>query len=232
MVQISVNNLTKNYGTGDSSVTALNNLSFSIESGAFVAITGESGSGKSTLLTILGGMSQPSEGSVLYDDRELYKMNEKEGALFRNRFLGFVFQSFHLVPYLTLQENVMIPLAVASVAAEEKKQQAAEALERVGLGGKFNRLPSEVSGGEQERAAIARAIVHNPPLLLADEPTGNLDSKNGKAIMDLFSELNQEGISIVMVTHSREWSLCAEGRIYLADGEITGLEGNSLSTVA
>lgn len=232
MTQIKVKNLSKIYGTGDSQVEAVKDVSFAIAPGSFVAITGESGSGKSTLLTILGGMSRPTAGRVLYEDQDLYGMSERDGAQFRNQNLGFVFQNFHLVPYLTLEENVMLPLAIRSQKSSEKRKKAREALERVGLGGKFKRLPSEVSGGEQERAAIARAIVHSPPLLLADEPTGNLDSKNGRAVMDFFTELNRDGMSIVMVTHSHEWSACAEGRIFITDGVVTGMEGKSLSTVA
>jgi len=232
MTQITVKNLSKKYGSGDSAVDAVKDISFTLNAGCFVAITGESGSGKSTLLTVLGGMSRPSGGNVFYSGDDLYAMSEEEGARFRNQNLGFVFQNFHLVPYLTLEENVMLPLAIQKMRSFDKRQKAAEALERVGLGGKFTRLPSEVSGGEQERAAIARAIVHNPPLLLADEPTGNLDSKTGKAIIDFFRDLNRDGMSIVMVTHSHEWSSRAAARIFLADGRITGLEGDSLFPVA
>lgn len=232
MIQITVKNLSKKYGTGDSAVDAVKDISFAVAAGAFVSITGESGSGKSTLLTILGGMSRPSGGRVFYSGDDLYAMSEVEGARFRNRYLGFVFQNFHLVPYLTLEENVMLPLAIQKMRNSDKRQKASEALERVGLGGKFTRLPSEVSGGEQERAAIARAIVHNPSLLLADEPTGNLDSKTGKAIIDFFRDLNRDGMSIIMVTHSHEWSSRAGARIFLADGRVIGLEGDCFSPVA
>ncbi len=215
-----VENIQKEYGSGETAVHALKGISFSLEKGAFAAITGESGSGKSTLLTILGGMCSPSGGKILYEGEDMYALNEEKRASFRNRNLGFVFQNFHLVPYLTLEENVMLPLSIRKIKGKDKLLKARSALERVGLGGKFTRLPSEVSGGEQERAAIARAIVHNPPLLLADEPTGNLDSGTGEAVMDLLKALNGEGMTILMVTHSNEWAARAGERIFLSDGHL------------
>jgi putative ABC transport system ATP-binding protein len=220
MTFMKIENIRKDYGTGDTTVRALKDVSLDIEKGAYAAITGSSGSGKSTLLTILGAMCVPSQGSVYWGDKNLYSLSEEDRSSFRNENLGFVFQSFHLVPYLTLEENVMLPLAIQDHPKETKQMKARKTLKKVGLNNKFNRLPSEVSGGEQERAAIARAIVHQPSLLLADEPTGNLDSKTGKEIMNLLEELNKDGMTILMVTHSNQWAECATERIQLADGRL------------
>jgi len=221
-----IENIRKDYGTGDTAVRALNDVSLNIEKGTYAAITGSSGSGKSTLLTILGAMCIPTQGSVYWGDKDLYSLNEEDRSTFRNENLGFVFQSFHLVPYLTLEENVMLPLAIQNRSKEEKISEARKTLEKVGLGDKYNRLPSEVSGGEQERAAIARAIVHKPALLLADEPTGNLDTQTGKEVMNLLGQLNKDGMTILMVTHSDEWANCATEKIKLADGALLNHHSN------
>ena len=218
MSLISISNLEKHYGRGDERVAALRGMSFAIPAGEFVTIMGQSGSGKSTLLAVLGGMSRPTAGEVEMAGIRIYDLPDDRLADFRASRLGFVFQSFHLIPYLTAAENVMLPLAITRGKRGEKQRAAEEALARVGLGGKKERLPNQLSGGEQERVAIARAIVNRPQILLADEPTGNLDSQTGDEIMALFQELNREGQTIVMVTHNPENSAYAHRTIHLRDG--------------
>lgn len=215
---ITVTNLTKNYPSGEGQVAALRGVDLVVETGEFVCIMGQSGSGKSTLLTILGGMCHPSDGRVEVDGSMLYDLNDDGLADFRARTFGFVFQSFHLVPYLTALENVMLPLAPLKLTATEKRSMATEALARVGLAGKESRLPSRLSGGEQERVAIARAVVNRPAILFADEPTGNLDSTTSEQVMALFAELHQAGQTIVMVTHNPDNGRYAQRTIRLKDG--------------
>lgn len=215
---IKTTDLTKNYPSGDGEVAALRGVDLTVETGEFVCIMGQSGSGKSTLLTILGGMCHPSAGTVEVDGTALYGLNDDGLADFRARHFGFVFQSFHLVPYLTALENVMLPLAPLKLAAEEKRSMAAEALAQVGLAGKEGRLPGKMSGGEQERVAIARAVVNRPAILFADEPTGNLDSATSDQVMGLFAQLHQAGQTIVMVTHNPENGSYAQRMIRLKDG--------------
>lgn len=211
-------NLIKKYGQGESEVVAIKGINFQIKSGEWVAVMGESGSGKSTLLSIMGGINTPSAGKYFVDQVDVYSLDNEERADFRHQYLGFVFQNFYLIPYLTLLENVMLPLAPTNRARKEKRDLAEEALGRVGLDGKGGRLPNQVSGGEQQRAAIARAIVNRPPILLADEPTGNLDSRNSLEIIHLLQKLNQEGITIVMVTHNPDYAQYAGRILRLADG--------------
>jgi putative ABC transport system ATP-binding protein len=181
---------------------------------------GESGSGKSTLLSVLGAINVPTRGRLRVDDIDIYSLNAERRADFRREFLGFVFQSFHLVPYLTVIENVLLPLAIVRTGKRQKREMAAAALENVGLGNKSHRLPNQISGGEKERVAIARAIVNEPPILLADEPTGNLDSKTSREIMELLHRLNRQGMTIIMVTHSSENAACAGRRLKIADGHL------------
>jgi putative ABC transport system ATP-binding protein len=211
-------NLIKEYGSGENAVLALRGIDVGIEKGELIAIMGESGSGKSTLLSILGALNTPSAGTYRVGDKDVYRLSQEERADFRSQFLGFIFQSFHLVPYLTVKENVMLPLVPGRMKGREKGRLAEEALARVGLGGKATRLPSQVSGGEQERVAIARAVVNRPPILLADEPTGNLDSKTSREIMDLLRGLNNEGMTIIMVTHNPECARYASKILRIADG--------------
>ena len=218
MPYIHAENLSKRYGEGDSAVPALRDVGFDVEAGEFVAVMGESGSGKSTLLSIMGALNTPTSGSYVVDDIDIYSLGQDQRADFRREFLGFVFQSFHLVPYLTLAENVMLPLAVVPRSNKEKRALAEEALGRVGLRTKASRLPSQISGGEQERVAIARAIVNEPPILLADEPTGNLDTKTTKEIMSLLENLNRDGMTIVMVTHSPQCARYAQRILRMSDG--------------
>jgi len=221
MGYIKAENLVKHYGTGDALVQAVRGISFEIEEGEFVAVMGESGSGKSTLLSMMGALNTPTEGRFLVDEIDIYSLSRDQRADFRREFLGFVFQSFNLIPYLTLAENVMLPLVTIKARSSAKRAMAADALHRVGLGDKVHRLPSQISGGEQERVAVARAIVNNPPILLADEPTGNLDSKTSGDIMGLFKKLNSEGMTIIMVTHSEGSARSARRILKIADGHLT-----------
>ncbi len=209
----------KYYGRDEETrVHALWRVDFTIEPGEYIAVMGPSGSGKSTLLAILGAMNPPSEGILLVDGIDVYALSQEKRADFRREYLGFVFQQPQLIPYLTALENVMLPLVVSDV--KDKKGLAAQMLEKVGLGNKAKRLPSELSGGEQSRVAIARAIVNDPPMLLADEPVGSLDSKTGFEILDLFQSLHADGQTIVMVTHNPESIRDTRRLIELKDGLI------------
>jgi putative ABC transport system ATP-binding protein len=217
---IKITNLTRHYVSGEETVEALRGIDLTIEAGEFVSIMGQSGSGKSTLLSVLGGMNHPTAGEVEMAGIRLYALSGEKLADFRAQNLGFVFQSFHLIPYLTAIENVMLPLAIARMSRKEKLAAAGEALARVGLEAKCDRLPSQLSGGEQERVAIARAIVNRPRIILADEPTGNLDSKTSDEVMALFRELNDGGQTVVMVTHNPENCGYADRTIVLRDGRV------------
>ncbi|ABW66727.1 ABC transporter ATP-binding protein [Desulfosudis oleivorans] len=220
MRHIIVEHLSKIYGSGDSQVAAVSNMNFTIDSGEFVGVMGESGAGKSTLLSVLGAMNTPSAGRYLVDGIDVYGLSQEKQADFRREFLGFVFQRFHLIPYLTVLENVMLPLTTTDMNRREKQARARAALSVVGLENKWKRLPSEISGGENERVAVARAIVNDPPILLADEPTGNLDSRNTGEVMKLLCRLNENGATIVMVTHSAECAAYAGRVMTLADGRL------------
>ncbi len=224
MGYMNAENLIKQYGSGGATVTAVDGISFGIDTGEFVAIMGESGSGKSTLLSVLGGLNSPTSGRFSVDGVDIYALTSDERADFRKTSIGFVFQNFHLLPYLTLAENVMLPLAIVKMSKKEKLSAALDALARVGLQGKAARLPNQISGGEQERVAIARAIVNRPPIILADEPTGNLDTRTGAEIMKLLSALNHERITVIMVTHSNDYAHHARRLIRLSDGRIAGEE--------
>ena len=220
MALIEITNLTKQYVSGEETVEALRGIDLSIEAGEFVSIMGQSGSGKSTLLSVLGGMNHPTEGEVEMAGVTLYALPGEKLADFRAQNLGFVFQSFHLLPYLTALENVMLPLAIVRMGRIEKRGSAKAALERVGLGNKSDRLPNQLSGGEQERVAIARAIVNHPHILLADEPTGNLDSRTSEEVMGLFRDLNKNGQTVIMVTHNPDNCVYADRTIILKDGRV------------
>jgi putative ABC transport system ATP-binding protein len=217
---ILADNLVKTFGTAASTVRAVSDISFQVAPGEFIAIMGESGAGKSTLLGILGAMNAPSSGRLLVDDIDVYRLPQEQRADFRREYLGFVFQSFHLVPYLSVIENVMLPLTVTRRSNTEKRAMAREALSCVGLADKAGRLPGEISGGEKERVAVARAIVNEPPILLADEPTGNLDTKNSGEIMQMFQRLNTAGMTIIMVTHSGECAGHARRIMKVSDGRL------------
>jgi putative ABC transport system ATP-binding protein len=225
MSYIDAKKLVKEYGAGETIVTAVNGINLKINAGEFVAVMGESGSGKSTLLSMLGGLNAPTSGKFLVDGVDVYALTSDERADFRKRSIGFVFQNFHLLPYLTLAENVMLPLAIVKMSKKQKLAAAVDALSRVELADKAHRLPNQVSGGEQERVAIARAIVNHPPIILADEPTGNLDTRTGSEIMKLLTALNQEGITVIMVTHSNEYAHYARRQVKLSDGRLVEVEG-------
>jgi putative ABC transport system ATP-binding protein len=217
---IELNNVKKIFHAGDEECEALKGVSLDIDSGEFVAVMGPSGSGKSTLLSLIGGLSKATSGCVSIDGIDLATLGPNRLSDFRREYLGFVFQSFYLVPYLTAAENVMLPLTIQPGLNGTARPRAIEALARVGLEAKAGRLPSQLSGGEQERVAIARAIVNKPALILADEPTGNLDSKTGDKVLDMLEGLHKEGHTIVMVTHSGENAKRAGRTLEIRDGEV------------
>jgi putative ABC transport system ATP-binding protein len=220
MSYITAENLKKTYGSGEAIVTAVSDISFKIEPGEFIGVMGESGAGKSTLLSIMGAMNAPTSGQFVVDDIDVYSLTQEKQADFRREFLGFIFQSFHLVPYLTVFENVMLPLTIIKASRKHKRALVENALSQVGLLDKADRLPNQISGGEKERVAIARAVVNEPPVLLADEPTGNLDSKTSAEIMKLLQRLNADGMTIIMVTHSSECAQYARRLMQVADGRL------------
>jgi putative ABC transport system ATP-binding protein len=215
---IAISGLQKVYESEAGVVPALRGLDVDIEEGSFLGVMGQSGSGKSTLLATLGGLSHPTAGRVTIDGIDVYALRGERLADFRREYVGFVFQAYNLVPYLTALENVMLPLAVKRLPAREKRARAEDVLGRVGLGARAAHLPSQLSGGEQERVAIARALVNEPPLILADEPTGSLDSATADEVMGLLSRLNEEGMTIVMVTHNLENRRYFDRTLVLRDG--------------
>ncbi len=217
---IDVRGLQKTFSGDGAPVHALRGLDLVVPEGSFLGVMGQSGSGKSTFLAMLGGLSHPTAGSIAVDGIDLYALPGERLADFRREYLGFVFQSFNLVPYLTALENVTLPLAVKKMPSADKRSRALEVLERVGLADRAGHLPGKLSGGEQERVAIARALVNEPPLILADEPTGALDSETTVEIMDLFAELHREGNTIVMVTHNPEIQRYFDRTIVLRDGRL------------
>jgi putative ABC transport system ATP-binding protein len=218
---IKINNLKKTYKMGEVNVEALGGVSFQIEEQEFVAIIGPSGSGKSTLMHILGCLDQPTAGNYFLDNEDVSRVSDDKLAEIRNKKIGFVFQQFNLLPKATILQNVSVPLIYAGVRGRRKQQHLAEkALQMVGLGDRMNHRPNEVSGGQRQRVAIARALINNPSLILADEPTGNLDSKTGKEIMKIFHQLNKEGHTIIMVTHNQEIANQAQRVIQIRDGLI------------
>jgi putative ABC transport system ATP-binding protein len=217
---LTVREVTKTYWMGDVEVNALRGVSFDIADGELIAIMGPSGSGKSTLMNVLGALDQPTGGSYEVDGEEVAFMNEVELAEFRNRKIGFVFQSFNLLPKLTALQNVELPLLYSGeYSARERHERAEEALESVGLGDRIQHKPKELSGGQQQRVAIARALVNNPSIILADEPTGNLDSKSAVEIMSIFQRLNYEqGITVIFVTHEADIAAYTRRIIRVRDG--------------
>ncbi len=217
---IQVTNLSKVFRTEEIETTALNNVSFTISKGEFVAIMGPSGCGKSTLLNILGLLDNPSGGSYNLLGTEVANLRERERTNYRKGNIGFVFQSFNLIDELNVYENVELPLKYLNISASERKRRVTEILKRMNISHRAQHYPQQLSGGQQQRVAIARAVVANPQLILADEPTGNLDSRNGKEVMDLLCQLNAEGTTVVMVTHSQRDASAAQRIINLFDGEI------------
>ena len=217
---IKIENLSKSFRTEEVETLALRNVSLSVEKGEFVAIMGPSGCGKSTLLNILGLLDNPTEGSYLLDGTNVSDLKEKNRTGLRKGKIGFVFQNFNLIDELSIEDNVELPLKYLNISAAERKQKVAAALERMGISHRAKHYPQQLSGGQQQRAAIARAVVARPELILADEPTGNLDSQNGLEVMNLLTELNREGTTIVMVTHSRHDASYTHRVINLFDGKI------------
>ncbi|MCM2285073.1 MAG: ABC transporter ATP-binding protein [Desulfobacula sp.] len=216
---IEVRGLKKTYQSGYIRVEAVRNMDFFIDDAEFVTLMGRSGSGKSTLLSILGALNHPTGGKVMVDSLDIYALTSEQRADFRSEYIGFIFQSFQLIPYLTVLENVKLPMAVTGRKKKIQDRMAEEVIERVGLTAKSLRLPDQLSGGEQERVAIARAIVNKPPLILADEPTGNLDSKTAGDIMGLLKSLNSDGHTVIVVTHNPDMESYAGRTIRVRDGE-------------
>jgi|EP00611_Tribonema_gayanum_P008206 putative ABC transport system ATP-binding protein len=216
---IKITNLEKVYRTDEVETIALNKLSMEIKKGEFVAVMGPSGCGKSTLLNILGLLDDPDAGSFIFNGQEIAGYNERQRADLRKRNIGFVFQSFNLIDELTVFENVELPLIYTGVKAAERKQKVEEVLEKVQIMHRRNHYPQQLSGGQQQRVAVARAVVNNPKLILADEPTGNLDSSNGNEVMELLTNLNEQGTTIVMVTHSEHDARYSHRIIRMLDGQ-------------
>ena len=217
---IRIEGLHKSYETSAGLFPALKDVSLGIAAGEFVAIMGPSGSGKSTFMNLLGCLDKPTAGRYVLDGRDVAELGKDELALLRNRTIGFVFQGFNLLPRMSLLENVALPLIYCGVEREERQRRAHEVLAKVGLEDKANSMPNKISGGQQQRVAIARALVNRPRLILADEPTGNLDSQTSEEIMALFEELNREGITIVLVTHEADIARHAKRQVRFFDGRI------------
>ena len=223
-MMIEVKDLTKVFKTEEVETWALDQVSLSVENGEFVAVMGPSGCGKSTLLHILGLLDTASSGTYLLDGQDVSGYSERQRNALRKGTLGFVFQSFNLIDELTVRENIALPLLYMGVPAEERRRRVEEAMARMDITHRANHFPRQISGGQQQRTAIARAIVTRPKLILADEPTGNLDSKNGKEVMGLLGELHREGTTIVMVTHSKHDAGYADRIVHLFDGRVLGEE--------
>ncbi|MCF2858473.1 ABC transporter ATP-binding protein [Pseudoalteromonas sp. SMS1] len=217
---IKLSNLNRVFRTHDVETTALNGIDLTVEQGEFVAIMGPSGCGKSTLLSVLGLLDAPSSGSYNFDGTEVAGFSEQQMANLRKASIGFVFQSFNLIDELTVFENVALPLQYQNVSKAERKQRVENILKRVAIDHRANHLPQQLSGGQQQRVAVARALVINPKLILADEPTGNLDSKNSQEVMTMLRELNREGTTVIMVTHSESEGEYADRVIHLLDGQV------------
>lgn len=220
MLMLKVENLKKSFYTEEIETIALNGVSFDIQEGEFVAVMGPSGCGKSTLLNIIGLLDNPTEGSYKLLDKEVGKLKEKDRTIFRKGNIGFVFQSFNLIDELNVFENVELPLIYMRVKASKRKEMVNDMLKRMGISHRSGHFPQQLSGGQQQRVAIARAVICNPKLILADEPTGNLDSKNGKEVMTLLSELNRQGTTVIMVTHSMHDSSYAGRVLNMFDGQL------------
>ena len=221
MPLIETQDLWKTYVMGSEEIHALRGVTVNIDRGEYVAIMGPSGSGKSTLMNLIGCLDTPSKGSYLLNDKQVGQMNDDELARIRNEEIGFVFQTFNLLPRATALHNVELPLVYAGVPAKERQARARASLERVELGDRMTHRPSQLSGGQRQRVAVARALVNNPSIILADEPTGNLDSKTGNEIMGLFNKLHASGNTIILVTHEADIAACARRVIHIRDGRIS-----------
>lgn len=219
-MSIELSKVTKVYQLGGETVHALAGLTLSISPGEFTAIMGPSGSGKSTLMNILGCLDRPTNGSYMLDGQEVATLNDDQLAITRNKKIGFVFQSFNLLPRMSTLQNVALPMVYAGVEKKERLERAAQVLAMVGLEGRMNHQPNELSGGQRQRVAIARALVNDPTIIMADEPTGNLDTKSGDEVMNIFSELNSQGRTIILVTHEPDIAEYAGRVVYVRDGLI------------
>lgn len=219
-VVIRLENISKTYGIGDTEVHALADVNLIVEQGEYCSIMGASGSGKSTAMNIIGCLDRPTNGSYYLDNVDVSRLGDADLAGIRNHKIGFVFQQFHLLPQLTALENVMLPMVYAGVKSTERRDRAIAALTRVGLENRLHNKPNQLSGGQQQRVAIARAIVNRPVLLLADEPTGALDSRTTKEVMDIFTELNASGITVVMVTHEPDVARLTKRIVWFRDGQV------------
>ena len=217
---IELRDVYKIYQMGDEAVHALDGISLTVDPGEFVAIVGSSGSGKSTAMNIIGCLDVPTSGTYYLGGRDVSAMNDDQQAEIRNKMLGFIFQQYNLIPKLTVQENVELPLLYAGVGAQERRARATEALERVGLAEKHRNLPSQLSGGQQQRVSIARALAGHPSLILADEPTGALDSRTGREVLGFLQKLNAEGDTVVLITHDNSIAVQAQRIIRLEDGQV------------
>ncbi len=220
---LTLNGIFKNYLTGNMEVPVLKDINLEVEEGDYLAIMGPSGSGKSTLMNIIGCLDKPSSGQYLFDGVDISRQNDSSLSEIRNKGIGFVFQNFNLLPRQTALENVELPLLYAKIGKKKRRAIAMEALEKVGLGDRMDFFPTQLSGGQKQRVAIARAIANKPKILLADEPTGALDSKSGDQVMELFSALNEEGMTIVMITHEKAIADCANRTVVIYDGEIRSI---------
>ena len=220
MKLIEMKNITKEYSVGEIKIKALDNVSLQISKGEFVAITGQSGSGKSTIMNILGCLDKPESGTYILNGQDVFRANGKKLSQIRNREIGFIFQSFNLISSLSAEENIELPLIYRGIKKAERRILAKNALAMVGLENRADHLPSQLSGGQQQRVAIARAIALSPPLILADEPTGNLDAASGKEIMSILLNLNKEGKTIVMITHDNAIASVIPKQIKISDGKI------------
>jgi putative ABC transport system ATP-binding protein len=221
---IELRDISKNYRMGEMDICALCGVSLTVNAGELIAIMGPSGSGKSTLMNVLGCLDRPTSGSFLFESREISAMTDDELAHVRNAKIGFVFQSFNLLPRFTALKNVEMPLIYSGVPAKQRTERAVPVMAQVGLGDRMEHKPTELSGGQQQRVAIARALVNNPPLLLADEPTGNLDSRSGAEILNILVDLNKRGVTIMIVTHDHDVAARCRRIINLKDGHVVGDE--------
>lgn len=217
---IEVKNIVKRYVTGEIDFTALNNINLKVEKGEFTSIMGPSGSGKSTMMNILGCLDRMDSGTYILNEKNVSRLDDKELAYIRNKELGFVFQAFNLLPRMSVLENVELPMTYGGIAKKERRDKALSALDKVGLSDRVKHRPNEISGGQKQRVAIARAIVNNPAVIMADEPTGNLDTKSSIEIMKIFQDLNNEGATIIMVTHETDIAEYSKRIVRFKDGQI------------
>ena len=227
-IAIRLRDIKKIYKMGGQELAALNGINLDIKRGEFAALMGPSGSGKSTLMNILGCLDRPTVGSYELEGKEVAHLSDDELAVMRNKHIGFVFQNFNLLSRISSLENVALPLVYAGVGASERRKRAQQVLEAVGLGDRAEHLPNELSGGQRQRVAIARALVNNPEIIMADEPTGNLDTKSTKEIMEIFQEMHGRGKTIILVTHEPEIAVCANRQLLVRDGVITRDEGKGV----